>query len=1370
MVLTLLLSAALTLFALGSGNCTDPPAQGGMQKIELSANELVERDGHGSRYAMVATENPGTFAVTVESGAQRVTNDPTEVSSARVVVRAHCYETNSSAEYVMSSYRAPVPPEIGPQPNSMPDSRFPNDTDPPCMGLAVESVKITKWAMPPAPPQRYGTLYAAVQLGQREPPDGSAAQDFVYVFKMGRNDLTGQPYIEPVDSAAGTNSHGHICPCSEPEYAPNLCPHNPPWNHPPDLTSSTFETTGNVNIRGLIRHVGRTGNCRSPFDRIQDIAISLVQRGDQLPDRGWDAVVWWYEKRYSRCTEENWLPSDRLFGYRVDSSSNIPAPSGRWLVYGSSVDRPDGSVDGTGPIEIGTTDLEDRSDEIESADDVALDACYDPVSGRTYFQYSNKQDVVVAWQNPMLSTPLYRSSESEYYNGSTGYNDLVRLLSEISVHSGTSLACYRGTIDAGYSSNQHDQSVVCGAFARSGDGQTKNVFGYRLEQPANDLTVSPNLVIASGINANEPNWEYAGDVDVTPFGNPKSISSYGPSGDSASNDPMGTVFAYQGSEDVAANYVTCRTALWENNETAPLKQETKDISLAGQVRSSVNPTEGNDHAQVSQIKKRIELGASRTQLDRQLVYSYIGEDPGTNYPTVPAKYYLVIKKSGLQAFQYSHTLATGGNQSHRMVTGDTIHTVPGAQCLAWPGDEFWASAMAWIPENDPGSGEFGPYSDGASIAFSVYNVPGFESSDQIFRSYLRANVIANEMESGEHCLIQQKLLPFVFSGEDSVYAPGEGHSLAEAFSTGWQEAALTDTFEFFRQATIVSSGSYQDPAYFHLGIDALDQNDSFCKVGWNSNLKPYLRLYWIDWAPGGPGYTRYSPQDAYCGSRFDTNNPIPGLSREPLDLVACLQGTDSVARWLRMVIPPRTTLTVTVESQTGYGVGIGFYDADGVQQLKNPACSTGSVKHWYTNSTGKPQEILVDINHEASQACPSVALDCIETPDLATGWQHALALRGSGNLYGWGANWTGQLGIGNSTNKATPVSVSTLPANQVTAVGANQYFSAVTLQDQRVLTWGRNDSGQLGDGTTVNSNSPVEVKNQNGQTFTNASIGTPAIACGTGQVAVVGADGCVYTWGGNSLGALGDGGTMGTPPSRLYPGTVKTGTNGAELTGVCQLVAGENFFLARKTDNTVWGWGYGSWGNLANGGGSSTYAVQARINSTTALTNIVQIAAGYKSGYALTATGDVWAWGANTLHQLADGTVTARVYAQRVKCSDQAGDYLTHVVAITAGQQSACAVLETGMLLAWGDNSSGQLGIGGAGTVVPYPDPVSLATGTIAPEAIVGQLFGGCFTTTPETSPQGMGRRFGWGWNAAGPVGDNSWNNTLTPVQGYVIP
>jgi alpha-tubulin suppressor-like RCC1 family protein len=181
----------------------------------------------------------------------------------------------------------------------------------------------------------------------------------------------------------------------------------------------------------------------------------------------------------------------------------------------------------------------------------------------------------------------------------------------------------------------------------------------------------------------------------------------------------------------------------------------------------------------------------------------------------------------------------------------------------------------------------------------------------------------------------------------------------------------------------------------------------------------------------------------------------------------------------------------------------------------------------------------------------------------AGGFGHSLAIKTDGTLWSWGQNNNGQLGLGNTTNRSSPVQVGALTTWSSIAGGGNS-ISISLKTDGTMWVWGRNYVGKLGLGDTTDRSSPVQI---------GALTTWLTVAAGYDHNLAVKTDGTMWGWGFNSAGMLG----LGNTTSYSSPVQVGAGTTWSSVD------AGEYHSMAIKTDGTLWSWGYGLLGQLGDG-------------------------------------------------------------------------------------------------------------------------------------------------------------------------------------------
>jgi hypothetical protein len=241
---------------------------------------------------------------------------------------------------------------------------------------------------------------------------------------------------------------------------------------------------------------------------------------------------------------------------------------------------------------------------------------------------------------------------------------------------------------------------------------------------------------------------------------------------------------------------------------------------------------------------------------------------------------------------------------------------------------------------------------------------------------------------------------------------------------------------------------------------------------------------------------------------------------------------------------------------------------------------------------------------------------------VASGGTHNCALVHNGSAFCWGDNNDGQLGDGTTNNSSTAVGVKGLPLNLAQIAAADDHTCAV-LTNGTVDCWGLNNRGQLGDGTTNNSSTPVAVA---------GLTGVVQIALGDAATCALTNAGSVECWGDNSFGELGNGSTT----DSHVPVQV-SGLTG----GVVAIAAGDAHVCATLFTGQVDCWGDNSAGNLGDGstGGISTTPVT--VSGFIATPASIGIGMG-ASSCALNTSQLAECWGFNGDGELGDGSTTNR--------------------------------------------------------------------------------------------------------------------------------
>lgn len=223
---------------------------------------------------------------------------------------------------------------------------------------------------------------------------------------------------------------------------------------------------------------------------------------------------------------------------------------------------------------------------------------------------------------------------------------------------------------------------------------------------------------------------------------------------------------------------------------------------------------------------------------------------------------------------------------------------------------------------------------------------------------------------------------------------------------------------------------------------------------------------------------------------------------------------------------------------------------------------------------------------------------------------HCLVLKNNGSLWGMGQNYYGELSNSdiNSIKINEPRQIF---ASGVTDMATGHYHSMILKSDGTLWAMGSNAYGQLGDGTTINRTSPVQI-----------TSGVIKVTCGYHHTLFIKTNGSLWAMGKNNYGNLGDGSTT----SRTSPVQILS-------SGVSDIAAGEIDSLFVKTDGSLWGMGHNGFGQL--GDGTNTLR-----NSPVRIVDlgVSKVKMGYRSSTFLKIDGSLWAMGYNHVGQLGDGS------------------------------------------------------------------------------------------------------------------------------------
>lgn len=370
---------------------------------------------------------------------------------------------------------------------------------------------------------------------------------------------------------------------------------------------------------------------------------------------------------------------------------------------------------------------------------------------------------------------------------------------------------------------------------------------------------------------------------------------------------------------------------------------------------------------------------------------------------------------------------------------------------------------------------------------------------------------------------------------------------------------------------------------------------------------------------------------------------------------------------------------------------------------------------------------------------------------IAAGGAHTCAATFN-EVYCWGRNQEGQLGNGSSMLSVSP----TLSAFQllprlssvyinVTSVTAGRSHSCAT--DFAFQQVGRGPGGVFIPRTVCwGSNASGQVGPATGPTSTpivvSTRIGQPS--AGASHTCGITAEKAAWCWGDNRFGALGDG----TAASRSAPAPVVATQLGTLVNSVA---AGDAFTCALNITGVAYCWGRNDQGQL--GEGTRTDRLVPTLVSRELFFNPSRpIVAGDAHACAIATDGGAFCWGRNDQGQLGDGTTSSRSSPTLVAGS-------LAFVSLSAGAAHTCGVTAAGDVYCWGANESGQLGIGTSGVASAAPVHVS---GALKYRVVSAGRAHTC-ALVPSVSGYG-GAAYCWGLNTDGQLGDGTTVNRPVPT------
>lgn len=278
---------------------------------------------------------------------------------------------------------------------------------------------------------------------------------------------------------------------------------------------------------------------------------------------------------------------------------------------------------------------------------------------------------------------------------------------------------------------------------------------------------------------------------------------------------------------------------------------------------------------------------------------------------------------------------------------------------------------------------------------------------------------------------------------------------------------------------------------------------------------------------------------------------------------------------------------------------------------------------------------------------------------VSTGPNFSHGIRSDGTLWTWGGN-NPPLGDGTTIQRNSPVQIGI--SRNWKNIKAGMLYTIGLQLDGSLWSWGNGNNGVLGRGTVTSSTSPVQIGTATWRKF----------SCGPQHVLAIGTDGSLWAWGYNANGQLGIGNTT----TQTTPIRIGTATDWREV------AAGENFSIAVKNDGTLWTWGSNANKQLGN---NSTISSLVPIQVGSAK-DWVKVSAGSETGFAIKMDSTLWAWGLDGSEGMT-GTGSTHTFPYQVGVPTQvAGKWLS--VSCSGFSRVSNGIKVDSTLWSWGSNQN----------------------------------------------------------------------------------
>lgn len=308
-----------------------------------------------------------------------------------------------------------------------------------------------------------------------------------------------------------------------------------------------------------------------------------------------------------------------------------------------------------------------------------------------------------------------------------------------------------------------------------------------------------------------------------------------------------------------------------------------------------------------------------------------------------------------------------------------------------------------------------------------------------------------------------------------------------------------------------------------------------------------------------------------------------------------------------------SSYNVTVPTQIGNefdwnSISAGQYHSSAIK-------NDGSLWVWGFNSW---DNIGLGVSSPDDINVPTQIGNSLDWRSVSVGSYYSLAIKNDGSLWAWGANNSGNIGVGTIYNNvSTPIQIGV--ETNWDKVIAGYDFSLAIKVDGSLWAWGANTNGQLGNGTTTDSYVPIQVGSDNDWS---------KVASGEGFSLAIKNNGTLWAWGANWLGQFGNG----TNFNSLVPIQIGEDTDWKNIFTMAATVFG------LKENNSIWGWGNNGNGQLGNGSTSASN-IPLLISSV----SWSDVSVGVFHVIGIQENGSFYSWGSDVNGTLGNGPITGNV-------------------------------------------------------------------------------------------------------------------------------